>query len=152
MKPHQLTGPRERIEDGLGYLPSDTRYRLRCRLSGRCPDCGQPRPEGRVFCTRCIRVRSDRNRAKRAMHLWVSGAPLHQLERLVIGKQRSPHGGRGNPEGLILSCKCGRMSRVHNACDCCICGEDLWPRWVEFTSRRRWINASDAERQAGLIG
>jgi hypothetical protein len=153
MKPHLLTGPKPRIEDGLGNLPADVRWRLRHRFAGNCPDCGKPAPHDRVRCVRCTRARVDRTRSLRVMDLWVSGAPMHQIERLVIGRQPSPNGAnRGNPEGLVLSCKCGRITRIHRANECCICGEDLWPRWVHATSRRRWIHASDAQRAEGLIG
>ncbi|MFZ9966259.1 MAG: hypothetical protein ACO3IN_04600 [Steroidobacteraceae bacterium] len=152
MKSHQLTGPKPRIDDGLGPLDAITRYRIRCRMSGKCPDCGKSVPHGRVRCVRCVAQRSMRNRANRAMSLWVSGAPLIQIERLVIGKLHNPRGGRPNPDGLIIACKCGRVSRIRRSMEGCICGADLWPNWVEATARRRWIAASDKERSEGLIG
>jgi len=130
MKPNQLTGPKPRIEDGLGNLHSTVRYRLRCRMAGRCPNCGQPAAPNRIQCNRC----------------------RHHGSVLAIGKVSHPYSGPFNPEGLTLSCKCGRVSRVQRADECCICGEDLWPKWVAFTARRRWIRASEAERLDGLIG
>lgn len=152
MKPNQLTGPKPRIEDGLGNLPSTVRYRLRCRMAGRCPNCGQPAAPNRIQCNRCRHHGSVHRRAAKILKLWVAGAPLRQIEKLAIGKVSHPYSGPFNPAGLILQCKCGRVSRVHRADECCICGEDLWPKWVAFTVRRRWIRASEAERLDGLIG
>ena len=146
----------ERMEDGLGHPDGRVRYRLRCRATHRCPDCGSELPSGdfRVLCSRCAAKRSDLKHHARVLALWSHGASEQHVARLCIGGMDTPKRRRKRKaDALEIRCVCGDIRRVEWHGDGCLaCGRDLWGKGVEKSVRKKWIQATDAERLAQLVG
>ena len=87
--------------------------------------------------------------------IFIAGADLHAVARLVIGPTRSPRRRYRAADRLDIRCRrCGTVFadvQWHGErCRCC--GADLWGTSVEKSIRKKWIRATDAERMAGLVG
>ena len=146
----------ERLEDGLGNPDGRARYRLRCRAAHRCPDCGRDLPSGnyRIRCERCARRRADWNHHTRVLSLWAQGASEEHVARLCIGGTDTAKRRRKRAaDPLEIRCACGEVRRVEWHGDrCLVCARDLWGNGVEKSVRKKWIQATDAERLALLVG
>lgn len=146
----------QRIEDGLGLLSPQARYRLRCRMEGRCPDCGKSvEPERKtVRCKACTDTRSARTRRANAMRLWLDGASEEHVARLCIGKVNTRRDRRrANPFAFRCArCDAEQMCHWHGQEGCRVCGAPIWPPGMALVVRRRWMKQTDEQRARNAIG
>lgn len=156
----RYAGRWQRIEDGLGHLSAQKRYRLRCRMDGRCPDCGRAlEPEraakGRVRCLRCTEVRTASTRRANAMRRWLDGASEEHVVRLCIGKGDTLPRDRRPVTPLVFRCARCNVEQVmhwHGQEGCRLCGARVWPEGMTRRERKRWMRRSDEQKARDAIG